>query len=42
MAVYTIFCTRMDVTKMYVMSFDFAEIKKNCENLSVRMTYKTH
>ena len=38
---YTIFCTRMDFIKMFVMSLDFAEIK-NIENMSIRMTYRTH
>ena len=41
MEVYSIFCTRMEVTEMFVMSLDFAEIK-NIENMSVGMTYKTH
>ena len=41
MEVYAMFCTRMDVTNMFVMSLDFEEIK-NIENMSVGMTYKTH
>ena len=41
MEVYAIFCTRMDVTKMFVMSLDFAEIKKH-KKMPVGMTYKTH
>ena len=28
MEVYAIFCTRMDVIKMFVMSLDFVEIEK--------------
>ena len=35
-----IFCTRMDFTKMFEMSLDFAEIK-NIENMSMGMTYRT-
>ena len=31
----------MDFTNMFVMSLDFAEIKK-IENMSVGMTYRTH
>ena len=30
---YAIFCTRMDFTKMIVMSLDFADVKNN-ENMS--------
>ena len=41
MEVYAIFCTRMDFTNMFVMSLDFVEIK-NIENMSMRMTYRTH
>ena len=35
------FCTRMDFTKMFVMSLDFAKIE-NIENISMGMTYRTH
>ena len=41
MDVDAIFCTKMDFTKMFVMSLDFAEIK-NIENMSMGMTYRTH
>ena len=41
MEVYAIFCTRMEFTKFFVMSLDFAEIK-NIENMSMGMTYRTH
>ena len=40
MEVNAIFCTRMDFTKMFEMSSDFAEIKI-IENMSMGMTYKT-
>ena len=36
-----IFCTRTDITKMFEMSLDLAEIK-NIENQSMGMTYRTH
>ena len=36
-----IFCIRMDFTKIFVRSLDFAEIK-NIENMSIGMTYRTH
>ena len=36
-----IFCTRMDLTKMFVISLDFTEIK-NIKNMSMGMTYRTH
>ena len=36
-----IFCTRMDFSKMFVMSLDFAEIN-NIENMSMGMRYRTH
>ena len=39
--IYAIFCTRMDFTKFFVMSIDFAEIK-NIENMSIGMIYKMH
>ena len=35
--VYAIFCSRMDFTKMFVMSLDFGEIE-NIENMSMGMT----
>ena len=41
MEVYAIFCTRMDLTNIFVMSLDFAEIK-HIENMSMGMTYWTH
>ena len=41
MEVSAIFCTRMDFTKMFEMSLDFAEIK-NIEIMSIGMTYRTH
>ena len=41
MEVCAIFCTRMDFTKMFVMSLDFAEFK-NIENMFMGMTYRTH
>ena len=36
MEVDAVFCTRMDITKMFVMSLDFAEIK-NIKNMSMGM-----
>ena len=39
--VYGIFCTRMDFTKIFVMSLDFADIKY-IKNMSMGMTYRTH
>ena len=41
MEIYAIFCTRMDLTKLFVMSLDFAEIKY-IENMSMGMLYRTH
>ena len=41
MEVSAIFCTRMDFTKMFEMSSDFAEIK-HIEHMSMGMTYRTH
>ena len=41
MEVRAIFCTRMNFSKMFVMSLDFAEIK-NIENMSMGMTYRMH
>ena len=41
MKVDTIFCTIIDFAKMFVMSLDFAEIKK-IEIMSMGMTYRTH
>ena len=41
MEVKAIFCTRMDFTKMFVKSLDFAKMK-NIENMSMGMTYRTH
>ena len=35
------FCTRMDYTKIFVMSLDFVEIK-NIENMSMGITYTVH
>ena len=41
MEVEVIFCIRMELTKKFVMTLDFAEIK-NIENMSMGMTYRTH
>ena len=41
MEVYAIFCTRIDFTKMFVMSLDFEEIKY-IKNRPMGMTYRTH
>ena len=41
MEIYTLFCTRIDFTKIFVMSFDFADVK-NYENMSKGMIYRTH
>ena len=41
MEVSAIVCTRMDFTKMFEMSLDFAEIKK-IENMSMGMIYRTY
>ena len=35
---FAIFCTRMDFTKMFVISLDFAEVK-NKENMSKEKTH---
>ena len=37
----TIFCTRMDFTKMFLMSLDLAKIK-NIENMPMGITFRTH
>ena len=37
----TIFCTRMDFTKMFVMSLEFGGVKNN-ENMSKGKTYRMH
>ena len=39
MEVYAIFCTKIDFTKMFEMTLDFAEIK-NIENMSMGMTHR--
>ena len=39
--IYTIFCTRIEYTKIFAMSLDFVEIK-NIENMSMGMTYRAH
>ena len=41
MEVNAIFCLRIDFTKMFVMSLDFADVKNN-KNMSKGMTYRTH
>ena len=41
MEVSTIFCTRMDFTKLFEMSLDFMEIQ-NIENMSMGLTYRVH
>ena len=41
MEVFAIFCIRIDFTKMFVMSLDFAEIK-NIIHMSMGMTYRTY
>ena len=38
---YAILGKRIDVTKMFVMSLDFADVTNN-ENMSKGMTYRTH
>ena len=37
---YAIFCTRIDLTKMFVMSLDLADVN-NTENMSMGMIYRT-
>ena len=41
MEINAILCTRMDFTKIFVMSLDFAEIK-NIESMFMGITYRTH
>ena len=39
--IYASLFTRIDLTKIFVMPLDFADVKNN-ENMSKGMTYRTH